>query len=153
MAFSSFHFFTRFLHTSYTLSAHYLLVSCTLFICLFGKLYLNLNQHVGHIMNIVNSIKTYESVKLLTLCCLIGISLNLSAHAQDRGSKDKPEHKRPQFSSLDLDQDGSVTFEEFAKSEVPSDDYATIFGHIDANGDGILTEQEFSNHKPPRRYR
>jgi Ca2+-binding EF-hand superfamily protein len=91
----------------------------------------------------------------LTICCLIGVSLSLSAHthAQERGSKDKPEHKRPQFSLLDLDQDGSVTFEEFAQSDVPNDDYATIFSHIDADGDGVLTEAELTNHRPPRRDR
>lgn len=104
-------------------------------------------------MNFDKVVKTHRWVKLLTLCCWIGMSLSLTLHAQERGSKDKPEHKRPQFSSLDLDQDGSITFEEFSKSEVPNDDYATIFGHIDANGDGILTEQEFSSHKPPRRDR
>ncbi|PKG96107.1 EF-hand domain-containing protein [Paraglaciecola sp. MB-3u-78] len=104
-------------------------------------------------MNFVNSVKKNGSVKLLTLCCLIGISLSLSVHAQDRGSNDKPEHERPQFSSLDLDGDGTVTFAEFEKSEVPNDDYATIFGHIDANGDGVLTEAEFTSHKPPRRER
>jgi Ca2+-binding EF-hand superfamily protein len=104
-------------------------------------------------MNFVNSVKTNGSVKLLTLCCLIGISLSLCAHAQDRGSKDKSEHEPPQFSSLDLDGDGSVTFEEFEQSDVPNDDYATIFGHIDADGDGVLTEAEFTSHKPPRRER
>ncbi|AGH43341.1 hypothetical protein C427_1232 [Paraglaciecola psychrophila 170] len=58
----------------------------------------------------------------MTICCLIGTTISLSAHAQDRVSKDKPEHKRPQFSLLDLDQYGSVTFEKFAQSDVPNDD-------------------------------
>jgi hypothetical protein len=89
----------------------------------------------------------------LTLCYLIGISLSLFAHAQARGSKDKPEHKCPQSSSLDLDGDGSVRLEKFAQSDVPNDDYATIFGHIDADGDGVLTEAELTNHRPPHRDR
>jgi Ca2+-binding EF-hand superfamily protein len=101
-------------------------------------------------MNFDKVEQTHKWVKFLTICCCIGMSLSLTLHAQERGSKDKPEHKRPQFSSLDLDQDGSITFEEFSKSEVPNDDYATIFGYIDANGDGVLTEQEFKSHKPPR---
>jgi hypothetical protein len=103
-------------------------------------------------MNLVNVVTTNGSVKLLTLCCLIGMSISLSAHAQERGEKgSKP--KPPQFSSLDLDGDGSVTYAEFEQSKVPNNDHATIFGHIDANSDGVLTEQELTSHKPPRRER
>jgi hypothetical protein len=104
-------------------------------------------------MNLVNVVKMSSSVKSLTLCCLIGVSVSLTAYAQDRGSKDKPKHERPQFSSLDLDSDESVTFAEFQQSKVPNNDHATIFGHIDTDGDGVLTEEEFTNHKPPRRER
>ena len=59
----------------------------------------------------------------------------------------------PQFSTLDLDGDGSVTFAEFEQNKAPNNDHATILGHIDANGDGVLTEDELTNHKPPRRER
>jgi Ca2+-binding EF-hand superfamily protein len=104
-------------------------------------------------MNLVNAVKNNGSVKLLALCCLIGISLSLSAHAQERGGKDMPRGERPQFSSLDLDGDGSVTYAEFEQSDVPNNEHATIFGHIDADGDGVLTEAEFTNHKPPSRSR
>jgi hypothetical protein len=104
-------------------------------------------------MNIVNSVKINGSIKLLTLCCLIGISLCLCPYAQDRGSKDKPEHKSPQFSSLDLDGDDPVSFEEFTQSDVPNDDYATISGHIDADGDGLLTEAELTVQRPSSRDR
>jgi len=102
-------------------------------------------------MNLVNAVTTNGSVKLLTLCCLIGMSISLSAHAQERGAKEMP--KPPQFSSLDLDGDGAVTYAEFEQSKVPNNDHATIFGHIDANSDGVLTEQELTSHKPPRRER
>jgi len=104
-------------------------------------------------MNFVNEVKTNRSVKLLALCCLIGISLSLTAQAQKRGGKDISKHERPQFSSLDLDGDGSVTYAEFEQSKVPNNDQATIFGHIDADGDGVLTEEEYTSHKPPRRER
>lgn len=90
------------------------------------------------------------SGKILALCCLIGMTLSLSVNAQQRGGGgDRPE--RPKFSSLDLDSDGSLTFEEFEQSEIPNNDHATIFGHIDADGDGVITEDEFTNHKPPQR--
>jgi hypothetical protein len=101
-------------------------------------------------MNLVKTVKMNTSVKLLALCCVIGMSISLSANAQQRGG-DRPEP--PQFSSLDLDGDGSVTYAEFQQSNVPNDDHETIFGHIDANGDGVLTEEEFTSHKPPRRER
>ena len=104
-------------------------------------------------MNLIKAVKNYGSVKLLTLCCLIGISLSLSAHAQDRGGRDMPRGEPPQFSSLDLDGDGSVTYAEFEQSDVPNNEHATIFGHIDANADGVLTEEEFTSHKPPSRNR
>tara|TARA_R110002153_G_scaffold174424_1_gene327614 strand:- start:3434 stop:3742 length:309 start_codon:yes stop_codon:yes gene_type:complete len=102
-------------------------------------------------MNLINAVKTNSSVKLLTLCCLIGMSISLSTHAQERGGRDMPE--RPQFSALDLDGDGSVTYAEFEQSKVPNNEHATIFGHIDTDGDGALSEAEFTNHKPPSRNR
>jgi Ca2+-binding EF-hand superfamily protein len=104
-------------------------------------------------MNLINAVKNNGSVKLLALCCLIGMSLSLSAHSQERGSRDMPKHERPEFSSLDLDGDGSVTYDEFEQSEVPNNEHAIIFGHIDADGDGALTEDEYTNHKPPGRKR
>lgn len=91
--------------------------------------------------------------KLLAICCVLGMSLSLSVHAQERGSRDEQRPKPPQFSELDLDGDGSVTFAEFAQSKVPNDDHEKIFGHIDADGDGTLTEEEITSHKPPRRKR
>lgn len=74
-------------------------------------------------------------------------------HAQDRRPKEMPKHKRPQFLSLDLDGDGYITYVEFEQSDVPNNDHASIFGHIDADGDGILTKQDFTSHKPLRRKR
>ncbi|MBL4631711.1 MAG: EF-hand domain-containing protein [Paraglaciecola sp.] len=90
-------------------------------------------------------------VKLIALFCFIGMSVSLSVNAEQRGGGDRPE--RPQFSSLDLDSDGSITFAEFGQSNVPHDDHATIFEHLDADGDGEITEAEFTSHKPPRRDR
>jgi Ca2+-binding EF-hand superfamily protein len=104
-------------------------------------------------MNLVNAVKINCSVKLLALCCLIGMSISLSTHAQERGGRDMPKNERPQFSSLDLDGDGSVTYAEFEQSNVPNNEHATIFGHIDADSDGVITEEEFTNHKPPSRNR
>jgi hypothetical protein len=57
----------------------------------------------------------------------------------------------PQFSQLDLDQSGAVSLEEFKQHEIPHGDHDTAFNHIDANGDGVLTENEVSSHKPAKR--
>lgn len=114
---------------------------------------MNLNKQAGHIMNLLNAVKNNSSVKLLTLCCLIGMSLSLSAHAQERGGQNMPKRERPAFSSLDLNSDGTVSYAEFEQTDVPNNEHSTIFGHIDADGDGVLTEEEFTNHKPPRRER
>jgi len=116
-------------------------------------LYPNLNKQPGNKMNLISAVKSNGLIKLLTLCCLIGMSLSLSAHSKERGGRDMPKIERPQFSSLDLDGDDSVSFDEFEQSPVPNNDHATIFGHIDADGDGVLTEEEYTNHKPPRRNR
>ena len=46
-------------------------------------------------------------------------------HAQNRGSKERPKHKRPQFLSLDLDDDGYITYVEFDQSDVPNNVHAS----------------------------
>lgn len=69
-------------------------------------------------------------------------------HPSDR----KGHHKRPKFSKLDLNQDGSVTLDEFKQHQIPRGDHLTVFNHIDGNGDGAISEDEFFNHKPPRRH-
>ena len=85
--------------------------------------------------------------------CIASIALTLTfgAFAQQSGGKNMQRPERPEFSSLDLDGDGAVTFTEFEQSDVPNSDHATIFGHIDADGDGEISEEEFTSHKPPRR--
>lgn len=105
-------------------------------------------------MNVSTPLKTSTlSSALFAFSCLVLMSLSLSVQAKERGENDMPKHERPEFSSLDLDSDGSVTYAEFEQSKVPNDDHTTIFGHIDANGDGVLTKEEFTSHKPPRRQR
>ena len=47
------------------------------------------------------------------------------------------------FKGVDSNQDGKVTFEEFATVEHPGGDPEEIFKSRDLNGDGFLTEEEF----------
>ncbi len=63
-----------------------------------------------------------------------------------RGERPKP----PTFASLDVNQDGVVSFNEFEQHEIPRGDHATIFDFIDTNQDGQITEEELTSHKPPK---
>lgn len=58
--------------------------------------------------------------------------------------------QRPDFSQIDLNQDGLVTLEEFKQHKIPHGEHDVVFNHIDANHDGGITRQEFESHKPPR---
>ena len=57
---------------------------------------------------------------------------------------------RPEFSTIDIDNSGDVDFDEFSQQTLPHGDPQVVFDDIDVNGDGYITEQEFSEHKPPR---
>lgn len=63
----------------------------------------------------------------------------------------KPRFHKPRFADLDLNQDTFLTLEEFKQQEIPHDDHDKVFGHIDADGNGEITEQEFAAHRPPKR--
>jgi hypothetical protein len=52
-----------------------------------------------------------------------------------------PKHKRPQFLSLDLDGVSYIIYVEFEQSDVANYVHASIFDHIDADGDGKLTKK------------
>lgn len=73
-----------------------------------------------------------------------------SGMVQAESNREAPP-QRPSFASLDGDEDGEISFDEFSSHEVPRGDHETIFNHIDADSDGIITEEEFENHKPPQR--
>jgi len=44
-----------------------------------------------------------------------------------------------------------MTLEEFKTKTIPRGDHAEVFNNIDANGDGVVTESEFTSHRPPSR--
>ena len=65
---------------------------------------------------------------------------------QDRQQK---RFKKPRFADLDLDGDSFVTLSEFKEKPIPHGDHDTVFGHIDADGNGEITQSEFDSHRPP----
>jgi len=70
------------------------------------------------------------------------------SHADDR--QGPPGGDRPEFSTVDTDDSGYIDIDEFSAQTLPGNvDPETIFNHIDADGDGQITEQEFNDHKPP----
>ena len=49
-----------------------------------------------------------------------------------------------------VNEDGDVDIDEFSSLQLPFGDHQTVFDNIDADNNGIITEEEFKNHKPPR---
>jgi len=78
--------------------------------------------------------------------------LSACSFAQDdhRSGERRGHQGPPAFSELDLDQSGGISLEEFEQHEVPGGDHQRIFTLIDADSDGVITESELTNHKPPR---
>lgn len=87
----------------------------------------------------------------LILAITLTISTVSMVHAQndDRSRNGPPQ--RPSFESLDTNEDGDIDFDEFSSSEIPHGDHQTIFDMIDADNNGVLSNDEFVNHKPPQR--
>ncbi|CAM3043263.1 EF-hand domain-containing protein [Pseudoalteromonas distincta] len=86
-----------------------------------------------------------------TLATVAILSIVFSANVAARGGDNPPE--KPDFSSIDADSNGVISFEEFNAKKPPHGDAQTIFDSIDADGNGEISEQELSEHKPPRRER
>ncbi|WP_111980095.1 EF-hand domain-containing protein [Algibacillus agarilyticus] len=67
--------------------------------------------------------------------------------------KNPPRSKKPMFAHLDLNSDGVITFDEFIEHKLPRGDHDSIFSHIDQNKDDQITEEEWLSHRPPKRSR
>ncbi|WP_169515998.1 EF-hand domain-containing protein [Gaetbulibacter saemankumensis] len=81
----------------------------------------------------------------MSLCAVVLFAgVQLSAAQQNSGNKRTPEKM---FASLDADEDGMVTLEEFKskkrKNEVPVERLEKMFKRMDANADGTLTLEEY----------
>lgn len=89
-----------------------------------------------------------QQVILKGLVLSVLVSTPVLASDKQKGGGDRPQ--RPEFSSLDLNSDSEISFEEFSSHELPHGDHETIFNNIDTDGSGFISETEFTSHKPPR---
>lgn len=53
------------------------------------------------------------------------------------------EHKRPEFSEIDANSDGKLSFEEFSTVATRRGTPREMFDRLDKNKDGFITEDEF----------
>lgn len=93
---------------------------------------------------------TNKLLQFSLLCIALCFSKQILAADDGRGHH-KKRPKRPAFTELDANDDGSVLLDEFKQHPIVQRSHEEIFGHIDADADGVISEQEFKSHKPPRR--
>ena len=77
---------------------------------------------------------------------MAGQKLQKKGHQQVQ----KQGFRKPRFIDLDLNGDTFITLAEFKESPIPHGEHETIFGHIDSDGNGEITPEEFKSHRPPR---
>ena len=83
---------------------------------------------------------------VLAITLLLTIFSQATAQAQEQ-SRDRP-GSPPAFSSIDVNGDDEISFDEFSQQVLPHGDHRTIFDHIDSDTNGIISKTEFKNHRP-----
>jgi hypothetical protein len=86
----------------------------------------------------------------LIMAMLLGLAISGQVYAEDNewGPGNMPPPPRLDFTSLDSDSDGELTYEEFLEQEVPMGDHERMFSEMDSDGDGIVSEEEFESFRP-----
>jgi hypothetical protein len=88
---------------------------------------------------------------LLALVMSVGVMSQSYAAGSDQDRPEGgPQGGPPEFSSVDTNGDGELTFEEFSTQEIPHGDHQTVFDEMDSDGNGVVSENEFTSFKPPR---
>ena len=87
-------------------------------------------------------------VKLTALIALMACATTTFAQGQ-RGEGPK----KPDFSEIDSDGSGDISYEEFTEKKPPHGDSEAIFNEIDADSDGYISQEELESHKPQRKQR
>lgn len=93
-----------------------------------------------------------KHLAIISIILIATLSTAAYTKAQDRAGEQQHDRRGPPaFSELDLDDDSTITFDEFQQHEIPHGDHETIFSAIDTDSDGLISESELSDHKPPGR--
>ena len=90
-------------------------------------------------------------MKQFSALSVLAISLLTTAPACFARDHQGGPPQRPDFASIDIDGNGAIDFTEFSEQPMPEDMLQTIFNDMDADQNGEVTEDEFNNHKPPKR--
>ena len=97
------------------------------------------------------SYKIGKSILAISLAC---VYLNHLTQSNQFYASDnqlrEKTHEPPKFSKLDLNGDGLITLEEFKQHKIPYGEYEEVFADIDTNGDTAKSECEFASHQPSR---
>lgn len=96
---------------------------------------------------------TFERLILISSIFISSIVISNLSYASNNKQPPPREGRgeRPSFTTLDINSDGGISFEEFTSKPLPFGDHQAIFLTIDTNEDGVIDEQEFINHKPPHK--
>lgn len=85
---------------------------------------------------------------ILAITLIISSISVVNAQNNDRSRNAPPQ--RPNFESIDTNEDGDIDFDEFSSQKLPHGDHQTVFDMIDTNNNGVISNDEFVNHKPPQ---
>ena len=85
-----------------------------------------------------------KTVLAITLLLVIFSQAPAQAKEQNRDRPGPP----PAFSSIDVNGDDEINFEEFSQQELPHGDHQTIFNEIDSDNNGVISKTEFKSHRP-----
>ena len=82
---------------------------------------------------------------IMAMMLIVVFSTQIVAKENDRK---KP--RRPAFSSIDIDNNGEIDFDEFSQQRLLNNDkHQVIFKMMDINADELISKKEFYHHKPP----
>lgn len=96
----------------------------------------------------IAKIITVMTVAGMSWSSLAAVSVNNADSAGDNAQV-RARPAPPPFAKLDIDGNGEVTLDEFRQLSIPHGDHQTGFTYIDSNGDGLVSEHEWLDHKPP----
>lgn len=94
---------------------------------------------------------------VLTLLFIGSLSVYATSNSDCQNNKPKIsstkpsiKHSPPTFNQLDIDNDGVVTLDEFSQHKLPYGKHDNVFARIDSDNNGEISEQELAEHKPPK---